>query len=525
MVDARGPIVARRAAELAVAASIDLPDDLALWGLAGGRPTVGPVPGDPEELGTLLEGALGALTRRRQGVHHTPRALAVSLVERAIGERARPVIGDPACGGGALLLAAARHLAHRGERPADIVQRLWGADIDPLAAATTEAALSLWAGAPPPPGHVHAADALVEELGWPRLDVVVGNPPFLSQLGATTTRRPADAARLRGRFGDAVRPYTDPASLFLLLACELAAPDGMVALVQPQSVLAARDAVGVREAITARADLDDVWFPEQPGFEAAVDVCVPFLRCGRSGDDARWSSHLARANGVPAVDLRSRRKVADEAIATAGFRGEYYGMVDHVHEVEDRPAAIPLVTTGLVDLGRVAWGERSARIGGRVWDRPVLDVAGLEGRASVWAQRTRGPKVVVATQTQVVEAVVDDDGAWIPAVPLVVLLAPVECLWPLASAVASPAVSAWLLARAAGAALTRRSLKVSAALLREVPLPSDADAWTAGTEAFRGGDLEGYVAAMAAAYGVGSHVGDWWIERARTVWSPVPVPR
>jgi N-6 DNA Methylase len=510
---------------MAASAATDLPDDLALWALSGGRPRVEPVPGDPEELGRLVEESVGEQARRRQGVHYTPVRLATALVERAIDGRSRPTIGDPACGGGALLLAAARHLAHRGEPPADIVQRLWGADIDPLATATAEAALSLWSGTPPPPGHVQVADALVDELGWPRLDVVVGNPPFLSQLGAETVRVAADAARLRERFGDAVRAYTDPAGVFMLLACDLAAPDGTVALLQPQSVLAARDAAGVREAVGARARLDDVWFPERPGFDAAVDVCVPFLRCGPSGDGALWSPHLARANGVPVVDIAAGRRVADEATATAGFRSEYYGMVDHVHEAEVRPDGVPLVTTGLVDLGRVAWGERPARIGGRLWERPVLDVPSLEGRAAVWARRTRGPKVVVATQTQVVEVVVDEEGGWIPAVPLVVVLAPVERLWSLASALAAPAVSAWLLAQVAGAALTRRSLKVSAALLREVPLPGDADAWDAGTDAFKAGDIEAYVDAMAAAYAVGPDVGAWWIEPARSVWSVTATPR
>ena len=74
-------------------------------------------------------------------------------------------------------------------------------------------------------------------------------------------------------------------------------------------------------------------------------------------------------------------------------------------------------------------------------------------------------------------------------------------------------------------ALSATALKVTAALLREVPLPADDDGWDAGTDAFRAGDIDGYVEAMAAAYGVGPEVGAWWIERARSVWSPAAVPR
>jgi hypothetical protein len=102
----------------------------------------------------------------------------------------------------------------------------------------------------------------------------------------------------------------------------------------------------------------------------------------------------------------------------------------------------------------------------------------------------------------------------------VVVLAPPEHLWPLAAALAAPAVSAWLLQRAAGTALTPQSLKVTAALLRDVPLPTDDEAWSAGTDALRSGDLDGFAAAMSIAYGTGADVAAWWVARARTVWSP-----
>jgi hypothetical protein len=521
VVDSRAVLVARRAAEQARAARIDLPDDLALWHLAGGRPTVEAVAGEPADLGDVLEGTFTAPARQAQGAHYTPAALASGLAARALAERHRPVVGDPACGGGVLLLAAARHLADRGEARADIVARLWGMDVDPVAVATTEAALTLWAGVRPPRGNLLVADALTAAPPWPPLHVVIGNPPFLSQLDATTARPADEADRLRARFGAAVRAYTDAASLFLLRACELAGDGGTVALLQPQSVLAARDAAGVRSAVGERGRLVDVWFPDTTGFDADVDVCVPIIAVGPPGPSAApWSSYLARANGVPSVDLATRRTLASQATTTAAFRSEYYGMVPHVHEQADRPSGRPLVTTGLVDLGGCTWGERPARVGGRAWDRPVLDTGPLEGRAADWVRRTGGPKLLVATQTKVVEVVVDEAGEWIAGVPLVVVLAPPERLWPLAAALAAPAVSAWLLQRAAGTALTPQSLKVTAALLRDVPLPTDDEAWSAGTAALRVGDLDGFAAAMSTAYGTGPDVAAWWVERARTVWSP-----
>jgi len=77
----------------------------------------------------------------------------------------------------------------------------------------------------------------------------------------------------------------------------------------------------------------------------------------------------------------------------------------------------------------------------------------------------------------------------------------------------------------AGTALSARALKVTAALLRTAPLPTDDEAWRVGADAFHTGDIDAYAEAMASAYEVGPDVGEWWIERARTVWSPAGVAR
>ena len=72
-----------------------------------------------------------------------------------------------------------------------------------------------------------------------RVDVVVGNPPYLSQLAAATTR--GGSSRHGGG------PYADAAVEFLALAHRLARPDGgRIGLVLPQSILASRDAAPVR---------------------------------------------------------------------------------------------------------------------------------------------------------------------------------------------------------------------------------------------------------------------------------------
>ena len=71
---------------------------------------------------------------------------------------------------------------------------------------------------------------------------MVGNPPFLSQMAAATTR--GGSSRHGGG------PYADAAVEFLALAMRLARPDGgRVGLVLPQSIIGARDAGPVRAQV------------------------------------------------------------------------------------------------------------------------------------------------------------------------------------------------------------------------------------------------------------------------------------
>ncbi|HEX6419975.1 MAG TPA: N-6 DNA methylase [Acidimicrobiales bacterium] len=573
---ARAARVAAAVARATAAAGADLPDGLVIWTLGGGRPAVDggapagtgggvdaagaadPADGaavsgvlDPADaLGAVLESATGAARRRAQGLHVTPRWLADHLVGLALpdvaGATGASTLCDPACGGGAFLLAAARRLHAGGASRRDVVRHLlWGADVDPVGLATAEAALALWAGEAPPPGRLVVADPLAAgAAAWPDppaggFAAVAGNPPFLSQLGRATARSPASRRRLRARFGPALRPYTDTAWLFLLVGCELARPGGRVVLVQPQSVVAARDAEAVRTAVDERAVLRELWVDRDRVFRAAVRVCAPVLERlpapapGAAGAPAvaagPWSQHMARAVGVPAVHLAGQRTLGERAVVHAGFRDEYYGLATAVREAApcDAGCAAPLVTSGAIDWASCAWGTRPARFAKRRWRAPVVDLARLGGdgppAARRWVARTRVPKVVVATQTRVVEAAVDAEGAWVPSVPaLAVVPGDPGDLWPLAAALLSPAATAWLALRSAGTGLDRGRLKVAGPDLAALPLPVDAGAWDAAAEALRRHVaaprrdlLDAYLAAAARAYRCGPTVESWWRRQSR----------
>ena len=529
VVDERAVVVARRAAEMARRGGRRPARTTSrLWSLAGGRPAgrLGPR-ASPEELGRLLEASLDAAERRRRG-----RPLHAERAGRAAGRPARwpgttrPSVGDPACGGGALLLAAARHLAATGEAPARrSSSRLWGADIDPVAVATTEAALTLWARCASSPGAAHRGRRVCWTAWAGRRSTSWWATRRSSRpLGAHAARTRDAAERLRGPVRSTpCAPTRTSRACSCCAAASSPRPGGTVAMVQPQSVLAARDAARrARRRSAASGGWSTSWSRPTPASMPPSRSACRSSRSARRRRRAAWSTHLAVAHGVPPVDLgrraHARRRGDDD-------RGVPQRVLRHgrPRARAARPAVgRPLVTTGLVDLGHCAWGERPARIGGRAWERPVLDVAALEGRAADWVRRTGGPKLVVATQTKVVEVVVDDDGR-------------VDRRRAAGGGpgAAGSAVAAGRRAGRAGRdrlaagigrrgpALTPRSLKVT----RRAAARGAAPHRRRRLGARHGGlprrrPRAASPTAMSAAYGTGPDVAAWWIERARTVWSP-----
>ena len=146
--------------------------------------------------------------------------------------------------------------------------------------------------------------------------------------------------------------------------------------------------------------------------------------------------------------LRTAGTLGDRARLSANFRDQYYGLVPAVTEGGDGPA---FVTSGLVDPGRCAWGDRPVTFAKRRFRRPTVDLARLSTPMRRWAETLLVPKVVVANQTRVIEAVADPDGSWIPGVPLITVRPtdPVD-VPAVAAVLTSPYASAWAWHRAGG---------------------------------------------------------------------------
>lgn len=407
-----------------------------------------------------------ASQRKRLGAWYTPPALVDAVVGALDLARVVASCGpgpvrvlDPACGDGRFLDAVGAALASMGASAS-----LVGVDIDPGAGAT------------------RCADALALDWDAASFDVVVGNPPFLNQLARATSRGGSS------RWGGG--PYADTAAEFLALAAHVVRRGGAVGLVLPQSLLAARDAAGIRARVDAAMALRWCWWSgDEPMFDAAVDTWAGVWSAGGApgvvvrttgasftpvapasvvaGSRSSWSWTIAcgvAEADVPAVDADAPR-LGSIASFSVDFRDVYYGLVDAVTDGGDGP---PLVTCGLINPGTCAWGARPVRFAKRRWAAPRVALDRLSPAMRRWAERRLVPKILVANQTATIEAVHDAAGEWLPGVPVLTCTtsSPNRVLDVLSTA----AATAWVRHHAAGSGLGANVVRLTPALLASIPL-------------------------------------------------------
>lgn len=562
--------------------------------------------------------------RRHRGAFYTPDSIIDGLLDRGLDplldaaesadDPLQAILSlqvcDPACGTGHFLVRAGNRIVDRAMThvPQEDLQRirvhvlrncLHGSDIDPIS--THVCRRRLWSlagdwelppslheqrihcgsgllGAPPHMRSLEEADrwcrahlgddgvTAVKPVHWhlifePGFDLVVGNPPFLSQLGSRTSLARNAAALLRERFGDSVKGYTDPAAIFLRLSMELAKPGGRVAMIQPQSMLATRDAQGIRRDLARTARLTNIWLAIDHVFDAAVHVCAPVLertserttRLRRStgadfrqmdeldvdmdqlADEATWSSLVSDLVGIPRISTTSSGTIGDIAKATADFRDQYYGLRGMVSEApKEGPDAghVPLVTTGLIDPAVSYWGQRSLRYDRQRWERPQVDLQSLACKTTLgpWADARLVPKILLATQTRVLEAYVDEIGELLPMTPLITIVPHEDDrIWHLAVALASPVTTAIAAGRYFGVARSTHAIKLAASQVLSLPLPEPGPHWDEAANAFHAANdatdadtrkkfLQEAATASCHAYGccntTTSRFMDWWTPRA-----------
>lgn len=519
----------------------------------------------PDLLGLAWEQLLATADRRSQGAHFTPRLVAERVVGLALDDLAE--VGgtpgpawDPTAGGGAFLLAAARAIEHRfGTDRGQIVSAMFATDIDSTALRVCDAALEMWAGGVARPTTRVANSLLDLPDDWPdNFSLIVGNPPFLGQLTSDTARTPAEQVNLKERFGDLATGYVDHSSLFVELSLRHLGNHSVLGLILPQSFLGAASSEGVRESLARSGLFRTLWVDDANSFAASVEVIAVIAVSGVHNGQAQqphtrvvvgaaqgqdfptpdavsWGSLLARSQGVPAVSIRpSATRLGDIASVTAGFRQHFYGIRNAVGEQASTGdplsnRAAPLITSGSIDPFAPQWGAKAIKFAGNRWERPWLYLDRIEDpEVQKWFEARLVPKILVASQTPVIEAVVDADATMVPSVP-VITIEPhdPQMVWHVAAAISAPTTCALMIEHAAGTGLSANAIRVRARSLSEIRLPKPGKDWDEGAAAgaaaqaaWLANDTQAHSEAlrilgeaMTAAYGGSDQLTTWWTSR------------
>ncbi len=211
-------------------------------------------------------------TRKRLGIHRTPRAIVRYIVERIpfpSGDEDR-IVFEPCSGSAAFLVGALNHLrpnlifAPPQERHNYFVKHLAGIEYDPFGVEISTLALTL-ADFPNPNGwnirrgDVFTPHAMTEMLQ--RAGVVLCNPPFeafnedeRSEYGATDVRKPAELLR---------RVLVD------------LHPSGVLGFVLPYIAVDGRPYADIRKLLSRRfASLEITVLPERSFDDSESDIAV-----------------------------------------------------------------------------------------------------------------------------------------------------------------------------------------------------------------------------------------------------------
>ena len=309
----------------------------ALRGLEGQAPEWARV--RPEVLGAAYQAFLEPSRRHGQGAHFTPTALVERVVRAALHEPlearlaaasqeaefaafqrrlTRTRVLDPACGSGDFLAGALRSLCaleralerRRGGLqglPRVSLSQLHGIDRDPEVLRLAGQSLALWArrlGCPEPGEPVLShADALFAP--WPRVEAIVGNPPFLAMNKAQAALGPAYLARLRVRF-PAAPGRADLCAHFFPLAHAALEEGGRAGLIATTAIRHTSSRQASLEPVLAAggALVEVVSSQAWPG---AAGVCVCLATWQKGGDlphTRLWQEQLGASPDSPWSPLR-----------------------------------------------------------------------------------------------------------------------------------------------------------------------------------------------------------------------------
>ncbi len=308
------------------------------------------------------------------GSFFTPAWVARRLLALAASATpAAPLVFDPACGAGALLLAARERFPGA---------RLVGWDTDQHALDLARVALGADA-------ELEVRDAFAPS-DWPSADLIVLNPPYGTAL-PPSARALVPSSRYAGREPD----------LFALLLerCRLRAPRAVTAAVLPAVVCMQPEYRALRDAESPEGLQALVWLPFGAFPEATVQPVLALFGAGAASStvpavDAEGAEHaLSRegigadperrwqldGGGLTACLVRLRARFPALGAIAACHEGVHTGNVRHKLFTEDAsaPGARPLLKGADVQRFRCAHARRWLRYDPTLVDRAAGEYASL----------------------------------------------------------------------------------------------------------------------------------------------------
>lgn len=250
-------------------------------------------------LGAVFENLIPKHEQVLLGQFYTPPRVADLLIAFAI-DGPSPTVLDPGCGSGTFLMRAYDRLRDQtGEIHADLLSRLWGFDISPLAAEL--AAINLFrqdmssfnnfprivpgsffdrvAGEeiPFPPARAGAGDKV--QIPLPHFSAIIGNPPYLRSQNQDDLdpKYKATLFNTAAKNKVSAATKTDLFAFFVYKALDLMKPGSRLAFVTSASWLTADFAVPLQLLLLDRLRLIAVITSNVESFFSQVDVNTAML--------------------------------------------------------------------------------------------------------------------------------------------------------------------------------------------------------------------------------------------------------
>lgn len=381
-----------------------------------------------DPLADMYEAFVGSAVRGQEGQFFTPRNavnLLVDMIDPAPGER----LMDPACGSGAFLSAAARHLLIKEATFDQIAENLYGIDKDAFLADLARVHLALEGGRAT---NIVCADSIAwdangtfafkEMLGT--FDVVLTNPPFGKRIVAASPEvlRKFQLGRKWKHSGDAefyeateaVQSAVPPQVLFVERCVSLLKPGGRCGIVVPESLVSSKSYRHVVQflrssaSVTAVVGMPEALFKTSGKGGTHTKTCLlVFQRCHDERRrrphsvflaEARWCGHDSRGKSIPLNDLPeiaeafsefkdrgvvsrgplgygvSESQIADGVLAPRYYDPEVQDELSRLSESHDLRPVSDLVEQGLL---RVSSGDEVGKLSYGMGDVPFVRTSDL----------------------------------------------------------------------------------------------------------------------------------------------------